>query len=111
MSEVTTSKVDVIIKSLSGLEDNIDSLNEKLADMKKKLNSTVQREIEKNMQKTTEMATSEAEGIIKNSKEKADTESKKILSNGDSKIAEIKKQIDSNFDEAVDHVVETILKP
>jgi len=35
-------KVDTIIKALSGLESNIDSLNEKLADMKKELKQKAQ---------------------------------------------------------------------
>ena len=39
------SKVEGIIKTLSELEENIDSLNEKIADMKKKLHTKVENEI------------------------------------------------------------------
>ena len=35
------AKVDDIIKALSGLESNIDSLNEKIADMKNQLNPLI----------------------------------------------------------------------
>ena len=39
--------VDKIIKALSGLESDIDSLNENLSDMKKQLNQKAQKEIDK----------------------------------------------------------------
>jgi len=39
----TPGKIDTIIKALSGLESNIDSLNEKLADMKKELNQKARK--------------------------------------------------------------------
>jgi len=35
MSNVSESKVSGIVKALSGLEDDLDSLNSKLGDMKK----------------------------------------------------------------------------
>jgi len=104
------SKVTGIIQSLNGLEDNIDSLNSKVADMKKQLTVKAQNEIEKLLEKTREMATKEAEIIINASKDKATSESAKIAKDGESKLAEIQSKIDSNFDEAVRHVVSTVLK-
>ena len=56
-----SQKVDGIIKSLSELESKIDSVNLSLADMKKTLNSTVQREIDSLLEQTRKMAYSEAE--------------------------------------------------
>ena len=47
-----TTKVDVIIKSLSELESEIDSVNLSLADMKKSLNSIAQREIDSLLEQT-----------------------------------------------------------
>ena len=105
-----TTKVDVIIKSLSELESEIDSVNLSLADMKKSLNSIAQREIDSILEQTRKMATSEAESIISNSKSKAESESQKITQNGESKITEIQQSIDSNFNSAIDGAVETILK-
>ena len=104
------SKVTGIIKSLNVLEDDIDSLNSKVGDMKKQLSVKAQNEIDALMEKTREMATKEAEVIINASKEKAKAESAKIAQEGESNLSEITSRIDSNFDEAVRHVVSTVLK-
>lgn len=104
------SKVTGIIKSLSVLEDDIDSLNSKVGDMKKQLSVKAQNEIDALMEKTREMATKEAEVMINASKEKATAESAKIAQEGEAKLSEIQSKIDANFDEAVKHVVSTVLK-
>ena len=110
MSSMAESKVTGIIQSLSALEDDLDSLNGKVAEMKKQLSIKAQTEIDKLLAKTREMATKEAEVIINASKEKAKTESEKIAQEGEAKLSEITSKIDSNFDEAVQHVVSTVLK-
>ena len=104
------SKVTGIIKSLNNLEDDLDSLNSKVADMKKQLAIKVQSEIDILLEKTQEMATKEAELIINASKEKATAESAKIAQESEAKLSEIQSTIDANFDEAVKHVVSTVLK-
>ena len=104
------SKVTGIIQSLSALEDDLDSLNSKIAEMKKQLSIKAQTEIDKILEKTREMATKEAEVIINASKDKANTESAKIAQEGEAQLSEITSRIDSNFDEAVKHVVSTVLK-
>ena len=104
------SKVTGIIKSLNVLEDDIDSLNSKVGDMKKQLSVKAQNEIDALMEKTREMATKEPEVMINASKEKATAESAKIAQEGESKLSEIQAKIDANFDEAVTHVVSTVLK-
>ena len=110
MSNLAESKVTGIIKSLSSLEDDLDSLNGKVADMKKQLNVKALDEIDALLEKTREMATKEAEVIINASKEKATAESAKITQEGEAKLSEIQSNIDANFDEAVKHVVSTVLK-
>ncbi len=110
MSTMAESKVTGIIKSLSSLEDDLDSLTAKVADMKKNLAIKTQSEIEKLMQKTRDMATKEAESIINQTREKANAQSEKIIKDGEDKLENIRSQIDSNFDEAVKHVVSTVLK-
>ncbi len=110
MSSMAESKVTGIIQSLSALEDDLDSLNGKVAEMKKQLSIKAQTEIDKLLEKTREMATKEAEVIINASKEKANSESAKIAQEGEAKLSEITSKIDSNFDEAVQHVVSTVLK-
>ncbi len=110
MSSMAESKVTGIIQSLNGLEDNLDSLNSKVAEMKKQLSVKAQAEIDKLVEKTREMATKEAEVIINASKEKANVESTKIAQEGETKLSEITSRMDTNFDEAVRHVVSTVLK-
>ncbi|HJJ22137.1 MAG TPA: conserved oligomeric Golgi complex subunit 6 [Nitrosopumilus sp.] len=104
------SKVTGIIKSLNALEDDLDSLNSKVSDMKKQLVVKAQTEIDVLLEKTREMATKEAEIIINASKEKATAESAKITQEGESKLSEIQSSIDANFDKAVKDVVSTVLK-
>ncbi len=110
MSSMAESKVTGIIQSLSALEDDLDSLNGKVSEMKKQLSIKAQTEIDKLLEKTREMATKEAEVIINASKEKANAESAKIAQEGEAKLSEITSKIDTNFDEAVLHVVSTVLK-
>ncbi len=104
------SKVTGIIQSLNGLEDDLDSLTSKVADMKKQLLVKALNEIDKLLEKTREMAMKEAEIIINASKAKATAESAKIVKEGQLKLSEIQSNIDAHFDEAVKHVVSTILK-
>jgi V/A-type H+-transporting ATPase subunit G/H len=110
MSDMAESKVTGIIKSLNALEDDMDSLNSKVSDMKRQLSLKAHTEIEALLEKTREMATKEAEVIINASKEKATAESAKIAQQGEAKLSEIQSSVDANFDEAVKHVVSTVLK-
>ncbi len=110
MSGMAESKVTGIIKSLNLLEDDLDSLNSKVGDMKKQLSVKAQTEIDNLLVKIREIATKEAEIIINASKEKATAESIEISQAGDAKLSEIQSSIDANFDEAVKHVVATVLK-
>ncbi len=104
------SKVSGIIKSLNALEDDLDSINSKVSDMKKQLAIKAQNEIDVLLEKTGEMATKEAEVIINASKEKATAESAKISQEGEAKLSEIQSSVDANFDKAVKYVVSTVLK-
>ena len=110
MSTMAESKVTEIIKSLNTLEDDLDSLNVKVGDMKKQLSLKTQSSIDSLLEKTREMATKEAELMINASKEKATSESAKIAQEGEAKLTEIQSKIDANFNEAVKTVVSTVLK-
>lgn len=104
------SKVSGIIKSLGELEGDLDSLDGKVADMKKQLYLQAQKKVDTMLEKTREMATAEAQAIVNTAKEQASAESKKIEQDGQSKLDETKSNIDANFDKAVKHVVSTVLK-
>ena len=110
MSSMAESKVTGIIQSLNSLEDDLDSLNIKVDDMKKQLNVKALAEIDSLLEKTREMATKEAEIMINASKEKATAESAKITQEGEATLSKIQSNVDANFDEAVKHVVSTVLK-
>lgn len=110
MSEVAVSIVEGIIKALSELEDDIDSLNERVDEMKKKLHARCENEIEKLREKVVGMATKESESIISQARDMANQEAKKILSEGERNLAEIKKKVGAKFDEAVEYAVSSILK-
>ncbi|MGI0064181.1 MAG: hypothetical protein ACREAL_04850 [Nitrosopumilaceae archaeon] len=109
-TSVSPGTVDKIIKALSGLESNIDSLNENLADMKKQLNQKAQKEIDQLREQVIQMATKEAETIIFDTREKAKSESQRILTAGDMHLKDVQNKIDTKFNEAVDHVMSTVLK-
>ena len=111
MSSLPQGKVHGIIKALTELEEKIESLNTKVADMKKNLNQKANSEIDSLMAKTRDMATKEAEVIINDARQKANAESQKILQEAERKLVELKSKIDSNFDDAVTFVVLTVLKP
>ena len=108
---VVESKVTGIIKSLNILEDDLDSLNAKSADMKKQLVAKAQSEIDALLTKTREMALKETKDIIAKSRDRATAESLQISQDSETKLAELKSKIESNFDAAVKDVVTTILKP
>ena len=107
---VAESKVTGIIKSLSALEDDLDSLSSKAGDMKKQIASKTQLHMDSLMEKTKEMATKEAEVIINESKTRADAESKEITAKGEERLSEITSAVDENFENVVNDVVSTILK-
>lgn len=104
------SKVAGIVKALSSLESDLDSLDARLADMKKNLTIRAQNEIEELTVKTREMATKEAETIISDARQKAESESARISQDGETKLQEVQSRIDAGFDDAVKHVVSAVLK-
>lgn len=104
------SKVSDIIKSLNELEGDLDSIDDKVAEMKKQFAVKAPNIVDTLLGKVTEMATAEAETIINTAKEEANIEAAKIEEAGQSKLSEIQSNIDANFDNAVKHVLSTVLK-
>lgn len=110
MGSMAESKVAGIVKSLESLEDDLDAIHAKSADIKRRLAASAQAEIEKMREKTRQMAMQEAESIIGAAKEKAGAEASRISQEGEARLAGIRSRIDSGFDGAVEHVVSTVLK-
>ena len=107
---IAESKVTGIVKALSGLEDDIDSLNSNVSEIQKNINSKTQSELVTLMDKTKEMALKEAESIISAAKSKAETEAAKIAQQGQTNLTQTQSKIDASFDEAIKTVVSTVLK-
>lgn len=105
------SKVGKIITALGELEDDLDSLNSTVADMKRQMSIRVQNETDALYQKAREIATAEAEEIISAAREKATAEASRISDEASSKLEKIRADIDAGFDEAVGIVVSTIMTP
>lgn len=110
MSTVAESQVSEIIKSLNELEDDLDSLDGKVEEMKKQLSVMTLNQINTMLEKTRDLATKEAETMINDAKEQAATQSAQIEQEGQSKLDNIQSNIDANFDKAVKYVVSTVLK-
>ena len=98
MTDAVESKVTGIIQSLNGLEDDLDSLNGKVGDMKKQLTVKTLSEIDTLLEKTREMAMKEAEVIINAAKEKANVESTGIIQEGDSQLTKIESNTNDTMD-------------
>lgn len=105
------SKVGKIIAALGELEDDLDSLNSTVADMKRQMSIRVQNETDALYEKAREIATAEAEEIISAAREKATAEASRISDDASSKLEKIRADIDAGFDEAVGIVVSTIMTP
>ena len=108
---VAESKVAGIIKALGALEDDLDSLDSKVAEMKRQLNVKAQKETDSLYEKTRQMANAEAEAIISEARKKADSEAARISQEADSRLKEIRAGIDAGFEDAVEVVVSTVMKP
>lgn len=107
---VAESKVTGIVKALSSLEDDIDSLNARVSEVQKSISSRTQSELDALRQKTRDMATREAESVIGAARSRAESEAAQIAQAGESRLSETRSRIDASFDEAVEIVVSTVLK-
>jgi vacuolar-type H+-ATPase subunit H len=107
--EQKTSSVEGIINALADLEKDIDIVNSKVEEMKKRLMTYSDEEIEKLNQQINGIANDEAKKIIDAAKAEAERESSLIVEEGEKNIAKIKKNIDSSSDKAVHTIVKMIL--
>ena len=104
------SSVEVIINALAELEKDIDNLNLKIEEMKKRMMLYSNEQIENLKQQTISIANEEAKKIVDIAKKEAEDESALIAKDADKRLSDIKKNIDSSFDRAVDDIVNMVLK-
>jgi acyl-CoA reductase-like NAD-dependent aldehyde dehydrogenase len=104
------SSVEVIINALAELEKDIDNLNSKIEEMKKRILIYSNEQIENLKQQTISVANEEAKRIVDIAKKEADDESSLITRESDNRLSDIKKNIDSTLDRAVDEIVNMVLR-
>ena len=104
------SSVEVIINALAELEKDIDNLNSKIEEMKKRILIYSNEQIENLKQQTISVANEEAKRIVDIAKKEAEDESSLITKESDNRLSDIKKNIDSTLDRAVDEIVNMVLR-
>ena len=107
---VAESRVGEIVNSLSLLEDDIDSLDAKVGDMKRNIIAKTQSEIDALLVETKKLAAKDAEIVINKAKEAATVEAAQVTTQGESKVSDMHSKINTNFDSAVKDVVSFMLK-
>ena len=106
---VSHSAVDSIIGALSQLETEIDGMNARVDEMKRRILAHSNEQVEKLKQQIIAVANEEAKKIVDGARAEADAESSQIMKEAEKNLASIKKNIDASFDKAVDSIVKTVL--
>ena len=104
------SRVAGIVGALSALEDDLDSLDGGIEEMKRRLAAGAQSEIDSMLARTRESASKEAGRIIDKARAEAEAEAAGIAEAGEARMGELRAGIDSGMERAVDHVVSSVLK-
>lgn len=105
----THSEVESIVSALGELEKEIDGMNTRVDEMKKRLMTRSNEQVEKLKQELISMANAEAKKIVDTARAEAEAESKVIIAEAEKSLLAIKKNIDSSFGRAVDNIVQTVL--
>ncbi|MEW5840900.1 MAG: hypothetical protein AB1753_07845 [Thermoproteota archaeon] len=106
---VSHSAVDSIIGALAQLEGEIDGMNARVEEMKRRLMARSNEQVEKLKQQVIAAANEEARKIVEAARAEAEAESAQITKEAERSLAAIKKNIDASFDRAVDSIVRTVL--
>lgn len=110
MLERETHSIESIIKALSELESDIDTVSSKVEELKKRMINQSHEEIEKLKQQIISTAQEEAKKIVDKAKTEAEAESVAITKESEENLARIRKNIDSLSDTIVDKIVKMIVK-
>ncbi|CAI9830937.1 MAG: hypothetical protein MPI95_06950 [Nitrosopumilus sp.] len=104
------AEVAAIVRSLGGLEDDLDRLEEDAAKMGRQLAAGAQTEAESLMEAVRKEAGAEAARIVEAAKKEAEAGSRDAQAAGEARVQEMRSKIDANFDKAVERVVSTVLE-
>ena len=102
------SSVEQIIDALSSLETDLDNLNSRVNDMKKRIIAYSISEIEKQKQRVIAIANEDSRVIIDTARKEAKNESAVIMAETEKITTTTKRNIDNSLPHAVDFVVKTI---
>lgn len=105
----THSEVESIVSALGELEKEIDGMNARVDEMKKRLMARSDEKVDELKQELITMANEEAKKIVDNARAEAEAESKVIAAEAEKSLLAIKKNIDSSFGKAVESIVQTVL--
>lgn len=103
------TNVESIVNALSELEDDLDNINNKTDEMKRRLINSSHEQIEHLKENIITLANGEAKKVIDSARQEAEKESSTILKDSDNELANIKKNIESSYDKAVEVAVKVIL--
>jgi hypothetical protein len=108
--EQESYSVESIVKALTELEHDIDLVNIKVEELKKRMINWSHDEIEKLKQQIITAAKEEAEQITNNAKKEAEEESVVITKESEENLSKIRKNIESLSDTIADKIVKLIVK-
>jgi flagellar biosynthesis/type III secretory pathway protein FliH len=108
--EQESYSVESIVKALTELEHDIDLVNIKVEELKKRMINWSHDEIEKLKQQIISAAKEEAEQITNNAKKEAEEESVVITKESEENLSKIRKNIESLSDTIADKIVKLIIK-
>jgi len=102
--------VEGIIKALSELEGDLDTISSKVEELKKHMINKSQEEIENLKQQMISNAQEEAKQIIDKARTEAEADSVIVSKESEENLARIRKNINSLSDTMIDRIVKVIVK-
>jgi V/A-type H+/Na+-transporting ATPase subunit G/H len=108
--EQESYSVESIVEALTELERDIDVVNFKVEELKKRMINWSHDEIERLKQQTITAAKEEAEQITDKAKKEAEEESVMITNESEENLSRIRKNIESLSDTIIDKIVKMTVK-
>ena len=105
----SSSKIEVVITSLSDMEKELDSIKLQANDAKREMISMARKEAILLKEKLVQDATKKMEQKVAVAVKENEKEAEKSISKAEDDILVLKKKMDSRFDHAVDSVLKALI--
>lgn len=105
----SSSKIEVVITSLSDMEKELDSIKLQANDAKREMISMARKEAILLKEKLVQDATKKMEQKVAVAVKENEKEAEKSISKAEDDIRVLKKKMDSRFDHAVDSVLKALI--